>query len=220
MNSQPLLRAAISLYLSFTLTACGSSLMLPDARTAPLSALAQTIDKQGLSLTLDPWLDKGRTEKFFGFDARDSDVVILYLKAKNVASDSAFLLRTDHFKLAASANENPNSGNNLASGSGPGVGVVAGTLLGGAFVLAPFISLPFILVAMNKGDELNEIRGKIADNTFLNQSISPGQATDGFLYFKLASKQKLQQGASLIVDVTELRSQQTFQIEMPLPNEN
>ena len=96
-------RAAFSAGLMIALAGC-TTIQLPEyhAETAPPgtlptpSASSQRIERNGVIVTVDPRLDRERTEQYFGLDASAAGLVILHLRVENRTNDATFLLHKDH----------------------------------------------------------------------------------------------------------------------------
>lgn len=211
-------RATVCATMSVLLPAC-TTVRLSEPQQAAPSAHAATTDQSGLVLTADPWLDRARTEEYFGIDAAAVGLVIVRLKATNQSSPDTFLLHKDNFRLAlAGADLETSDSVKHRSKTGDAANLTGALLL----VTGPAIllSLPLMFGGAKMASNASRVQHNFVERELGNQTLSPGQVAEGFIYFKLPDNQKPGSGFRFVVNLLNTRTQETLRFEFPLPNEN
>ena len=173
----------------------------------------QTREAQGLALVADPFADKQRTETYFKFNAEGKGIAIVHLRAENHSPDSAWLLNEENMHLIDQAGvlgmNAHDQGVKSDYGAANAVGMTGAVLL----------SLPMMIAGNKLIADAMVVEKNFVDKEWHNQTLSPGQSAEGFIYFNFGKKTNWLDGASLRVDCLNTRNQQTNTIILPLAYE-
>ncbi|HZM02409.1 MAG TPA: hypothetical protein VFC44_05260 [Candidatus Saccharimonadales bacterium] len=123
-------------------------------------------------IAVDPFVDSARSKKFFRLDAMDAGIAILHVRIVNKTADQTLLVKKDNFHLLRTGGEvstgNLDNGKDAAPGQiigAIGIGSLMGIL--GATMVAHATQIQMNFTSKELGD----------------QTLSPGQSTEGFVYF-------------------------------------
>jgi hypothetical protein len=204
---------AIPLVLLLTVTGC-KTISIPPYADAPASH-AQTRDSQGLVLTSDPFTEKDRAETYFKIDPAAKGIAIIHLRAENHSPDATWLLTEENMLLTYAAGGGSTNGPVQGATSDYTSSVAAGGVAA-FFALGPNpLVLPAVAVSKKLRSDAAVIEKNFIDKGWRNQTLSPGQSAEGFIYFSLGKTNSIQ-GTSLRLDCLNTRNQQTNSIFLPV----
>jgi hypothetical protein len=200
---QSIIIAFASLALLFS--GC-STPRLPDYPRASPSASERTIQKSGVQIALDPFVEADRTKKYFGTDAAADGIAILHVRIANDTSDQTFLVEKEDFQLLPGGAENlmpdqkidrPNVAAHIISG------VAVGSILS--------------LIESASVSKSSEIQRNLTSKEMGDATISPGKSMEGFIYYQLPTKGgDWTRFADVKINLTETRSRQVIALDIPL----
>lgn len=152
--------------------------------------------KEGLTIGIHPIFDKQEAEHYFGSDLLLRGLLPVLVVVENHSKDASYLLSMNNCSLSQSTGY----GSKADLPSREGAALIPGGLIG----------LAITCNAYNKrtGMAIKELR---------DQTVSPGQTEDGFVYFKVPTKGTAK-GCQLItkVHVPRLGDHQALEFELPL----
>ena len=199
---------ALLIGLVLPLVAC-SAIKIPPY-SGEISPGARKVEKQGLHLTADPIVDEARSKTYFRTELADRKIAAIYLKAENHSTDATWLLRLQSMTLTDEKGSPGPNAYGKALRSDYGAANAAG-MAGAALISLPMIFVSGKLTADAMAKEKNFI-----DKEGRNQSLSPGKAADGFIYFQLEPNEPWPTGRWLSLECLNLRNQQAVQVQVPL----
>jgi hypothetical protein len=165
----------------------------------------------GVEIALDPFVEPERTSPFFGIDAVHDGIGILHVRVSNLTSDQTFLVEKRRFQLVPPG-----------TGSGPILAadkVDRSTAAGEAVMLtgAGIGSLPMMFAGGAVLSRSTEIRRNFVSKEMPDQTLSPGQSVDGFIYYTpVAKKVDWSRGSIVRIVLTETRTRQETEVTVPL----
>lgn len=189
------------------LTGCVTPKQVVRYAPSTLTNSAKTLEANGLKLTIDPIFDAARSEQFFDTDALADGIFPIYVCAENNGTNASFLVQRESLKLSSAVDRKTDSsaiGTDIHSDAGSAVGSV-----GAVLVSAPMIFYGTISVANSAARQFNFVQAELQD-----KSISPGEATCGFVYFQIPEGNPPLIG-QLIATIRETRTQKDVRIEIP-----
>ena len=174
---------------------------------------AQTQQVQGLVVSADPFTDEGRARTYFKVDPTGDGVEIVHLRAENHATNATWLLTEENmFLLDGSGAILMNAHDQRVKGNFAAADAVGVT---GALLISPAL-----LVAGGKlASDAMVVQKNFVDREWHNQTLSPGQSAQGFVYFNLGNKTNWNQAMSLRFDCVNINNQLTNVITLPLAYE-
>lgn len=193
---------------SLALAGC-STISIPPY-SGEVSAAAQTRESQGLVVTADPLTDDARAREFFREDLKGIGAAVVYLKAENRSPDAAWLLRLEDMHLAdASGAGGPDGHGEAIEGDFAAANAVgtAGAVL---------ISFPMMFASAKLTSDALVKQKNYIDKEWRNQTLSPGQSAEGFVYFHVPPDDAWSTARSLRLDCLNVRNQQTLTLVVPL----
>jgi hypothetical protein len=197
-----------SVCLPIVLTGCATERI---ADYAPPTATHEYIAQQsGVEVAVDPFVEPVRTEEYFGMNAVANGIAILHVRVVNKTADQTFLIEKKDFQLLSG-----DPGDLRAVGSEfEHAEKAGGALEASGFVsLNPLLMLPGAAIVSRS----SEIQRNFTGKEMGDQTLSPGQSMEGFIYFKLAKKgEDWTRAASVGITLTETKTQQPIQLNVPL----
>lgn len=190
-----IVRALKSVELSLGLAVIAGCATPPAYPSRTATACRSHETKEGLTVGIQPLFDKQELDQYFGTDLVSRGLLPVLVVAENDSGDASYLLSLTNCSLSQGkgyGSEEDLSSRNYAL-------IVPGGLIGAALVLD----------AQSKrvGMAVKELR---------DQTVSPGQTEQGFVYFSLP-EQKPSRGSQVLVKVRVPRigSHQTLEFELP-----
>jgi hypothetical protein len=192
--------------LPFVFGGCTTS-RLPDYQPASPPDSERTVQKSGVEIAVDPFVEYDRTKKYFDLDAAEEGIAILHVRVTNKASDQTFLVEKENFQLlpdgsAGSAVDSKNMQlTNVAGGIVSAIG--AGGLLG--------------LLEAASVSQSSEIQRNYTSKEMPDATLSPGKSIEGFIYFAPVAKgTNWARTADVKINLTETKSRQIISLNVPL----
>jgi hypothetical protein len=201
--------------LALVLLASGCSTMDVSRATAPppVSSKAQTQEQSGLRLTVDPFMDKATAKLYFGVGGLPPELMVLHLKVENTSTNSAWVMRRKDMQMFAG---------NMPRGASSGLDK-NGQFTAGATVavvgVASGLVLPLIMLGNLIATDATVVEHNFIAREWLDTTIYPGGAREGFIYFKLDPKAP-EKRYWLSVSSLDAQTQQTNTLALQLTYES
>jgi hypothetical protein len=177
--------------------------------------MAQT--KGGLSVALEPIMNRKALKTCFGVDLVSKGFIPILVVAENRDTGRSFILLKEEVSISLQGSErqaeeagNVHSGESKAAEAlaVAGVGAAAAPLIVGVSV-PPAVPALF-LIAVIKGSKAEEIRHRVVKNELRSETLSPGRAVHGFLYFPLKrGKERIPNLAARVTFITVPENQRS-----------
>jgi hypothetical protein len=217
MNKRILLRTGLAgAMLVLAAAGCGTMDVSRVSAPPPVSAKAQTAERDGLKVTVDPFMTKEvfKEETFkayFGTGKPGPEMLVLHLKAENTSTHAAWILQKENLQLFAGDAQ-------TGSVAGPNVAgrVVAGEVL--ANIGAALLAFPLLIPGNLIATDATVVEHNFMLREWLDTTIYPGSSREGFVYFKLAGNQP-DNHYLLSMKALDATSQQTTTLTLPFKYE-
>jgi hypothetical protein len=164
-------------------------------------------------MTADPFMDKERAEKYFKFDPVGRGVAIIELRAENTNTNANWLLTEENMVLT------DGSGTALMNAHDQGVKSDFAAANSVGMAGAVLISLPMMFAGGKLTSDAMIVQKNFVDNEWHNQTLSPGQSAQGFIYFNLGWKTNRLDTMCLKINCINTYEQSTNIITLPLAYE-
>ena len=198
--------------LAWAIVGCGT-MTIPQYSGGPTTG-SPVRESQGLAVTAEPWTDRERLETYFKTDPRDLSTAVICLRAENRSTDAAWLVSEENIHLVdASGGSGADARNQNVKGDYGAANAVG--LTGAAIV-----SLPMIFASAKLTSDAMVRQKNFVDREWRNQTLSPGQCAEGFVYFNVGKNTNWAGATSLRLDCLNTRNQQTTTLIVPLVYEN
>lgn len=212
MKRTPLISALSTLALAWVAVGCGT-MKIPQYSGGPAPG-SRTRESQGLVITAEPWTDHARLETYFKTDPRDLSTALICLRAENRSTDAAWLVSEENIHLVDSTGSGGADARNQEVKGDYGAANAVGWT--GAILVSPAM-----IFAAGKLTSDAMVRQKnFVDREWRNQTLSPGQSAEGFIYFNVGKTTNWAGATSLRFDSLNTRTQQTNTLILPLAHEN
>jgi hypothetical protein len=139
------------------------------------AAHARGKQAQGLLLKADPFSDKERAETYFKVDPADKGIAIIHLRAENQSADATWLLTEQQMALVDNSVQSSIAGNQGFRSDRTAADTMA---VGSALLISPLLSF----ASLQLGYTQSFIEKNFVDKEWRNQTLSPGQSAEGFIY--------------------------------------
>lgn len=162
--------------------------------------------ESGVEVAVDPFVESGRTETYFDLDAVANGIAILHVRVSNQSTGKTFLVEKANFKLIPKGADTDLSGDGQKIERSKAVGEVL-------VVVGPGPAL----VGLAMMSKSTEIERNLIAKELPDQTLSPGQSMEGFIYFTPVEKGKdWSRTATLITSLTETKTHQSTDFSIPL----
>jgi hypothetical protein len=157
---------------------CGTTALpiYASSLNAYASTGVKTAEQNGVTVSIDPFTDKERSEKFFALNAIGEGILILHLRVANKSGEDTWLLQKDQCKLILPGLEEITS--SVAQRSTRGADTVSA-------IGAVAISVPLLMLGNRNLSKATEIQRNLSEKEIVNKTLSPSQMTEGFLYYRV-----------------------------------
>jgi hypothetical protein len=217
----PLLSSLAALLAAGVGAGCGSMKTIPPYTAGP-SQHAKAVESRGLKIVADPVSDRERANTYFEVNSVKRGVAIIFLQAENQSTDATWLLNEQNIHLTLSGHAGDmNAEDQEVEGDyrkGDALTVAAAP-----FLLFPgidlFVGVPLMLSGSKANSDASVVQKNFVDNEWHNQTLSPGQRSQGFIYFNVDKNLEWASSATLQLDCLDVRSQQTNTLTIPLTYE-
>jgi hypothetical protein len=191
----------VSCSLLVSLTGCGTS-PTKDYQPASPPMTERTAQESGVEVALDPFVERERTKEFFHIDALSEGIAILHVRVENRTADQTFLVQKTNFRLlSGEADADLIADDKKIKRSTTAGNVVGWAGMGGAS----------ILLAGGLVSDSTEIQRNFTSKEMGDQSLSPGESMEGFVYFVPVKRgEDWSRDATIKIDLIELRTQKTY----------
>ena len=216
MKTQFLSLAALALA---GLCGCGTPDHLPEysntaTATTPGGSTVKTDQGDAVIVSLEPFADKARCETYFALNAPAAGIAILHLRVENRSPDTTWLLRKAQCKLLLSGKDASLGDAKTAqsTASGEAMAITGAALLGLA-------TTPILIgLGSHQVKQASTVQRNFTEKELRDKSLSPGQATEGFVYYQMPQKNASFQG-TLQVSLVNTRNQQNNTLQIPIDYE-
>ncbi len=172
---------------------------LPEYQAEQIEQYSNLQTKNELSVAIRPIVDKAESDKYFGVDLLEANILALFVVAENVGTSSSFVISKEDFALGGRGifgDELARDERVGAEGSGKAVAIT------GAVLISPL----FMFAGAKMISDATIIKHNMTTKELARRTISPGGRVEGFVYFELpqgsvASAEPL----SLLVEVMRLQ---------------
>ncbi len=207
--------SAVSLALAGT--GCGTMTIPP--YTAGPSKQAKTVESQGLTITAESIQDKERADTYFKVSPVYRGIGIIYLQAENKSTNATWLLNEENIHLIFTAKAGDlNAHDQKVKGDYSGAQASFATTIAMELIFIP-LAVPGVFMTMKAASDASVIEKNFVDKEWHNQTLSPGQSAQGFVYYNLDKQPKWADSASLKIDCLNITSQQTNTFNIPMAYE-
>lgn len=203
-------RLGLAIVLGLALASAGCKSTRLPAYTAGPGPHAQTREVSGLFVTADPFVDQERAKTYFKIDPAVRSIAIIYLRAENRSTDATWLLCDANISLADAG------GNSLSRAQNQGLKSDRSAAEAVGMAGAVLVSFPLLIASGKMTQDALMVDKNFVDKVWRNQTLSPGQSADGFIYISYNKQAGLPRDATLRIDTLNTRAQQPATLIIPL----
>lgn len=164
-------------------------------------------------MALDPFVEKARAKEYFDIDAVADGIAILHVRVANKTANQTFLVEKKNFRLLRNERGGLTGDGKIiersqASGSALGV---TGAVLGGLG------GTGLLLVGSAMVSHSTEIQRNFTSKEMGDQTLSPGQSMEGFIYFTPVNHgEDWTHNAAVKIKLPETKTRQIIELNVPL----
>jgi hypothetical protein len=199
--------------LPFLVAGC-STTREPDYRPAARTSTTQICESTGMEVALDPFVEPQRTRQYFGINATSEGIGIVFVRVANNTSNQTFLVEKKNFELVpagASSGQSADATTIQRSKAGGEATALLGAASGGLG------GIGLMLGGASMISHATEIQRNFVGKEMPNQTLSPGRAMEGFVYFKPVPKNVTWvYGANMKINLPDIKTQQSIVMTVPL----
>jgi hypothetical protein len=185
-NSKKIILASLSMVMLFSESGCTTA-RIADYQPASPTATEHTVQRSGVQIALDPFVESSRTEQYFDMDALANGIAILHVHITNETTNQTFLVEKKDFQLVpiGSSTGLTETSTNITSSTGRGLITTATVLYG---LGSEVVGVGFLLAGAASVSHSSEIQRNFADKQMPDETLSPGESMEGFVYFSPVQK--------------------------------
>jgi hypothetical protein len=175
---------------------------------------SNTAEGDGVIVSLEPFADKARCETYFALNAPAAGIAILHLRVENRSTDSTWILRKSQCKLllAGSGSSLNDASTARSTASGEALAITGAALMG-------LGSTPLLIgLGSHQVKQASTVQRNFTEKELRDMSLSPGQMTEGFVYYAMPKKNTSFQG-TVQLSLVKTQNQQTNTVQIPLSYE-
>ena len=194
--------------LSFMVGCSRTPVVYPPYPIHSLNQYQYYQEKNGLGVGISLLSDPKENKTYFGTNLLAGGILPLFLIAKNLNTESTFLLEKDLITFGQQTGTNEGTA---------GIDSSNKETLSGLSVIAPLL---FVNAWANAESEFAEQKHNLALKEFRSQTLSPGRQTNGFVYFRIPLNDR--RGSSggnegrVQIEVKDIKSKQKYQFIFPV----
>jgi hypothetical protein len=195
--------------LSFVLLLNGcATLTIPAYEVQSINHYTSLQIRDGLAVAMRPLTDPKESKQYFGTNLLAADVLAILVVAENRNPSSSFLLSKDQLALRAgeTAAQSTSGRDEVRSEAGGQAMMLAGAAL---------ISLPLLFGGAKIASDANVIQHNFAVKELQTQTLSPGESTHGFVYFRVAKGTMVSDQWTVQLAARELGSNNIERFDFP-----
>ncbi|MGE0826156.1 MAG: hypothetical protein AB7G75_17110 [Candidatus Binatia bacterium] len=178
------LRGALTIILS--VAGCAGKTLSPYPRQAA-SSYPYFQEQDGLAIGIKPLTDPQESEKYFHTDLLSRGILAIFVAAENRESPNTFLLLKGQFTLHNALREELQVSDREQAGSSTLAAtqnVMSALAVVGYFGFYGVGALPFALVESSIESHEEQVKTKFVTEELQAKTISLGEGTHGFVYFR------------------------------------
>lgn len=201
------------------LVGCGTPARLPEYSSAARMGSApdstiKTVESEAVIVSVETFADKARCETYFALNAPAAGIAIFHLRIENRNPDTTWLLRKAQCKLLVSGQDSPlgNADTSRSTASGEAMAITGAALMGLA-------STPILIgLGSHQVKHATTVQRNFTEKELSDKTLSPGQATEGFVYYQMHKKNAPFRG-TLRVSLVNTGNQQNNILQIPIDYE-
>ena len=203
------------------IASCSLPLLLAGCGTAPIkpyqaassSTSERTAQASGVEVALDPFVESSRTKEYFDVDAVANGLAILHVRVVNTTSNQTYLVEKKNFQLLRNGAEDLAGDGKRTEGSNTGANVIAW----GGLVVYGALTPAAMLTSMSMISRATEVQRNFTAKEMGDQTLSPGQSMEGFLYFTPVKKgEDWSRVAVVQANLMSTKDHQVIELRIPL----
>ena len=178
------------------------------------------INEDDLSIAIRPLLNSEESLKYFEEDLLSKNILAVYVEVENRNVSSSYIFLKDKISLA---NVTPVSNSteivdmiaSVSSGRGTMETAVYFYFVGIIIVPLMLVGAGMLLSGAKTISDASEKRHNLTVKELQTQTLSPGEGTKGFVYFKLTDKSLLSGEVNVKFEVFDLNKRETSSMVLP-----
>jgi hypothetical protein len=199
-----------------------STMRLPSYSPLPFDQYPSGTTIDGLSLAAFPLTDQKEVEEFFGADLLSEGILPVLIVAENQNDTASFVLRPDRVSLGdlsdpVTSEFLPESSTVAQFSESSSVWLLPLLAAGPAGLVAYAVSAPILTtVGAKSSSDVAEIQYSFAKKALGADTLSPGGAANGFVYFELPPTESESNSWVLRVEALNLSTgeQRTYELQL------
>ncbi len=182
----------------------------PDYHSEVASPVARIERSGGVEISIDPFIERDRTRRYFGISAIDDGIAIVHVRVVNRTPDHTVLLAKKNFHLLlAGATSDTSAAAKVDRSTAAGESV--------AWMGASVGSVGLVFIGASLMSQSMEIRRNFVSKEMPDQTLPAGQSMEGFIYYTPVPKGRdWTEGATMKVDFTETKTLLATEVSIPL----
>jgi len=193
---------------------------LPDIKVTSTELYNTHKEMEGLSMAIDPYIDKEKMDKFFGMNLTDKGIIPVMIIIEN-HSKSSYLVEKNAFSIAALDGSFAKDKSLTSERQSMTRTARATSALMLAAPFAPFGGVAVIVglpIASYFDNKEQEIHRQIGNNEISDKTLFPTESMHGFVYLQGPSASVLQriESLSLSIKIKNMESGNVLDFSFPL----
>lgn len=193
-----------------------STLELPEYDPTTNETPSVSVAREGIHVTLQPLANPQDVERYFGDDLLNLGILPVFVSVENRSPSSSFVLAPGDFSLANAATGVVEAMKDDRDRVGsPGAGTAVTTLGAVSLLFVPIAAFVLLPIGAKIGSNATVVRHTFLVREWQPTTISPGEATSGFLYLQESSRE----AATVRIRALRLPGSEPVVLGVPLPGD-
>ncbi|KPK98204.1 MAG: hypothetical protein AMJ95_05715 [Omnitrophica WOR_2 bacterium SM23_72] len=196
-------RILLFLIMVIFLSGC-ATIQLPELTVKPASQYRLSQNKEGLVISVDPFLEKKRVEELFGTDLLSKGILPVLVVVENNSNSSTFYLQKEQSSLEMAEGE---SETGIASAGRSLTYQRPDKATTTLFYVSPLIVAG---IWQSFENEREAITKNMIKNELRERTLNPGESQHGLIYFRLTDKTRVEDIAAVNLKVLNIQSKENI----------
>jgi hypothetical protein len=206
---------SLCLVLIFLITGCTSAPRLPPFPIKQAESYQHFLAVDGLQISVEPLFDSKQNINYFGTNLIDEKILPVFIMVNNLHATGSRVIFSNKIHLNGLNDNHINSNDKIkATDMTKSIALSESSAAVGG--------VPLMLVALSQISDSAEIRRNFKSKAYQTNTLSPGEQSQGFVYFRLPEKITHDTNPTITIEVLNLleKTSQTYQLPLDWKGDN
>lgn len=202
------LQVCLAALCGLAVSGCMAHVPLTKRQVGSVASYAHSQELEGLAMAIDPITNANEVIELFGMNLLEKELLPVLVVVSNRSPSASYVISPDHFSLLNGKYESSRK----SQGKGTGGAEAAGWTVAVLGIGPTLLAAPFLTHELDKALVINQ---NLRHEQLLQRTLSPGMATQGFVYFTIPKERRREPSWTLIGRALVLPSLEEKEIVFP-----